>query len=111
MTKADIIGVLKGLDDESQRRWMFNFGYQLTVWARDCYANDSGAGDTKALMGFNEIQHRVYGRIASLKRQEQWTEESYITGIVESAQFYGIEGQVGAALKKSINEFRTVKDV
>ena len=106
MTKADIIGVLKALDEDSQRRWMFDFGYELTVWARDCYGSGPDTGDAKALMGFNEIQHRVYGRIASLERQEQWTEESYITNVLEFAQFHGIEGQVGAALKKITNKFR-----
>jgi hypothetical protein len=108
MTNADLIDSLTSLDVAQQRRWMFSFGYELTVWARDCYGDDQLEADTKALMGFNEIQHRVYGRIASLDHSEEWTEKSYIEGVMQMAKAYGIEGRVSAALKKTTEISREV---
>jgi hypothetical protein len=101
MTETDLINSLASLDSAKQRSWMFNFGYELTVWARDCYGSEQHEADAKALMGFNEIQHRVYGRIAALGRSEEWTERSYIEGVMQMARAYGIEGRVSAALEKT----------
>jgi|ERR1700722_17881065 hypothetical protein len=101
MTEVDLINSLASLDSTEQKSWMFNFGYELTVWARDCYGGEQREVDAKALMGFNEIQHRVYGRIAALVRSDEWTEQSYIEGVMQMARAYGIEGQVSAVLKKT----------
>jgi hypothetical protein len=105
MTEVDLINSLTSLDSTQQRSWMFSFGYELTVWARDCYGSNQSEANAKALMGFNEIQHRVYGRIAALGRSEEWTEKSYIEGVMQMARIYGIEGRVGAALKKTTETF------
>jgi hypothetical protein len=85
LTKVEVIDDLKALNGSQQQEWMFRLGYELTIYARECYVTGELAGDSKRLMGFNEIQHRIYGRIAALSRSEEWTEESFIEGARETA--------------------------
>lgn len=104
MTKTELFERLNILPSEQQIQWMLRLGGNLTVAARGFYSSDPETGDINRLMGFNEIQHRLFGRIHALTRGDEWTLESYLDGIIGSSEFYGISGDVGWALKKSLPE-------
>ena len=53
-------------------------------------------------MGFNELQHQVYGRIRHLHRDQEWTLDSFVDGLLHKAEFYGISGDLGWAIKSAI---------
>ena len=86
---------------------MINLGYQLTVYARGAYPLDQAQGDTRQLLGFNELQHRIYGRIRNLRRSEVWTLDSFLEGLAQKAAHYGIEHEFEAAIKVSLAFSRT----
>ena len=81
--------------------WMTNLGYQLTVYARGAYPFDENPGNLNHLIGFNELQHQIYGRIRHLRRGEEWTTETFLKGLSQRAEHYGITRDLHAALKAS----------
>jgi hypothetical protein len=93
---------LRPLDREQEVQWMLVLGAQLTVCARCSYPLEETPGNITMLIGFNEMQHRVYGRIRQLHRGEEWTLESFLEGLLQQARYYQIEGDFGAALKASM---------
>jgi hypothetical protein len=104
MTKTELFEGLKTLQAEQQIQWMLRLGGYLTISARGFYSSNSQPGNISRLMGFNEIQHRVYGRIRDLNGGNEWTLDSFLDGIIETSNFYEINGDVGWALKKALPE-------
>lgn len=80
---------------------MIDLGYQLTVFARGSYPIDQETGSMNQLMGFNELQHQVYGRIRAIRRGDSWTLESFVQGLLEKAEHYGISRDLRIALAAS----------
>lgn len=99
MTRVEAIAALEKMNSEQQIRWMVSLGMWLTVSARGAYPFDSQPGSISHLMAFNEMQHQVYGRIRHLNHSEEWTAESFVDGLLKKAQFYGLEGDLGWAVK------------
>jgi hypothetical protein len=102
MTKWDVMEALQGLRADQELQWMIALGANLTVSARDYYPVDTLAGSLSHLMGFNELQHQVYGRIRKFGRDEDWTLDRFLDGLLESAEFYGISGNLGWAIQSAI---------
>lgn len=102
MTRNDVLNSLRNLATDKQLHWMFDFGYQLTVAARGAYTVGELDGDAARLMGFNELQHQVYGRSRQLCRGEEWTLESFVDSLIEKAKIYKIEGELGSAIQASL---------
>ena len=102
MTRQEVFDSVSSLTAEEQLQWMFDFGYQLTVSARGAYAVHESGGDVLRLMGFNELQHQVYGRSLQLRRGEEWTLESFLDALIGKAKFYKIEGDLGWAIQVSL---------
>jgi hypothetical protein len=98
-SKKEILAVLEKLDPEQQITWMLDLGAELTVAARVAYRPDIGQDSVEQLQGFNEMQHRVYGRIRHLRDRQEWTLESFLDGLLEKATFYGILGDFGWAFR------------
>lgn len=67
---------LRVMKSEKEIPWMIDLGYQLTVYARGAYPLDHQIGNLNHLLGFNELQHQIYGRVRHLRRGEEWTLES-----------------------------------
>jgi len=80
---------------------MIDLGDQLTVYARGVYPVGEESGNLSQMLGFNELQHQVYGRIRALSRGERWAAESFIQSLSQKAQHYLIAQDLGAALKAS----------
>ena len=97
----EAIDVFRGLDVQAQIEWMIDLGYQLTVYARGAYPVGVEPGSLNQLLGFNEFQHQTYGRIRTLRRGDAWTLESFLAGLSERAEHYGIAHNLKAALKAS----------
>ncbi len=101
MTKHDVMDVLQGRRLDQELQWMVALGANLTVSARGYYPVDTQLDSLSHLMGFNELQHQVYGRIRKFGRDEDWTLDSFLDGLLEKAEFYGISG---VALHKRRNQ-------
>ncbi len=55
-------------------------------------------------MGFNELQHQIYGRLRAFEVQHEWTTESFVNGLVEKAHVYKIDGGLGWAIRYSLDQ-------
>lgn len=97
----EILDAVRKLDWQAQIEWMMDLGYQLTVYARGAYPLDHAPGNLNQLLGFNELQHQIYGRIRTLRRCDAWTIESFFQGLSGKAAHYGIASDLEAALKRS----------
>ena len=92
-----------GLSPEEETAWTIDLGYRLTVYARGNYPLDSQPGNINQLVGFNELQHRIYGRIRHLRdgAKWEWTLSNFVRGLYESAEHYRIEWDLNAAMRAS----------
>jgi hypothetical protein len=81
------------------------------VYARGAYPVGDGSGNLNQLLGFNELQHQIYGRIRTLRRGEIWTIESFIQSLSEKAECYGILRDLKAAFNASRNSVPTSERV
>jgi hypothetical protein len=106
MNRQEVLDSVRGLATEQELQWMFDLGAQLTISARGAYAVHESGGDVLHLMGFNELQHQVYGRSRQLRRGEEWTLESFLDGLIEKATVYKIEGDLGWAIQVSLRNIR-----
>ena len=102
MTKAEIVNTIKRLTIDEQIRWMEALGGELTVAARNFYEVGTENAAGKPLRGFNEIQHRIYGRIRDLRDGHDWTLESFVVMLREYSKIYAIERDVLWAIKASM---------
>lgn len=102
MTRQDVLNRLSKLTTDKQIQWMFDFGSELTVSARGVYTVGELDGDAARLMGFNELQHQIYGRTRHLHRGEEWTPESFLDTLMEKAKVYKIEGDLRMAIQSSL---------
>ena len=53
-------------------------------------------------MGFNELQHQVSARIRKFGYDDDWTLEAFLDGLLHKAEFPGISGNLGCAIKSAI---------
>jgi hypothetical protein len=97
----ELESALQKLGVQNQIEWMIDLGYQLTVYARGAYPVGDESGNLNQLLGFNELQHQIYGRIRTLRRGDIWTIGSFIQGLSEKAQYYGILRDLKAAFNAS----------
>jgi hypothetical protein len=102
MTRQEVLDSLSNLPTDGQTQWMFDLGYQLTISARSADKVGELDGDAVGLMGFNELQHQVYGRARQLRRGEEWTLESFLDTLIRKAKVYKIEGDLGSAINASL---------
>jgi hypothetical protein len=102
VTEKEVIEAVKALDTDRQVLWMLGLGSSLTIAARNCYARDPDVGRIDGLMGFNEIQHRLFGRIREITAGNEWTIDSFVRGLIETASTYRISGEVAWAVKQSL---------
>jgi hypothetical protein len=102
MTKQEVLDILRPLGANREMEWMIDLGAALTVSARGGYAAQDQAESANQLIGFNELQHQIYGRIRQLRCDEIWTLDSFLDGLMQRARHYKIEGDFGWALKTSI---------
>jgi hypothetical protein len=106
MTKQDVLDALRDTTADQELQWMIDLGAALTVSARGSYPTDGQSGNIACLVGFNELQHQVYGRIRQIRRGEEWTLESFLDGLLQKAQHSRISGEVGWALKTAISTIK-----
>jgi hypothetical protein len=106
MTRQEVLDSVRELAPEQEQQWMFGLGAQLTISARGAYAVQETSGDVLRLMGFNELQHQIYGRLRELRRDGTWTLESFLDGLIEKAALYRIGGDLGWAFQVSLRNIR-----
>ena len=82
---------------------MFDLGAQLTISARGAYALEEASRNFAQLMGFNGLQHKIYGRLREIRSGGSWTSESFLDGLIEKETHHGISGDLGWAVKVSLS--------
>jgi hypothetical protein len=97
-----VIDALEGRSPDQELQWMVAIGANLTVSARGYYPVEKQLGSFSHLIGFNELQHQLYGRIRMFGRDDCWTLDSFLDGLLNKANFYGISGDLGWAIKSAI---------
>jgi hypothetical protein len=109
MNTVEILEKLKSLNTEQQVQWMIALGANLTVAARTVYPSSMWNGDTanspgdiNKLIAFNEIQHRVYGRMRAIRNGEEWTTEDFLNDFIRSASFNEIGDVFAWAVASSL---------
>ena len=103
LTKDELILEVGKLNSDQQIAWMLTLGELLTISARSSYKTDGEAGQIEGVMGHNEIQHRLFARIRDLRAGKEWTIESFVGMILQMANTYGVAGDVGWAIQKSVS--------
>ena len=106
MTKQDVMDALHERQPDRELQWMIDLGANLTVSARGYYPAEKQFGSLSHLMGFNELQHQVYGRIRQFRSDKEWTLDSFLDGLMHKAEFYGISGDLGWSLKSAISAMK-----
>jgi hypothetical protein len=106
MTKQEVLGAVQALTPEQETQWMINLGAALTISARGYYLTETEPGSIPQLVGLNEMQHQVYGRIRQLRSGGDWTLDSFLDGLLQKAQHYEISGDLGWALKSSVSALK-----
>jgi hypothetical protein len=95
MTRQDVLDRLRGVTPDEELQWMLALGSALTVSARGYYPVGDQPGNIPLLIGFNELQHQVFGRIRQSRRGEEWPLESFVDGLLQRAQHYQIAAHLG----------------
>jgi hypothetical protein len=102
MTKDELLTSLKPMTKDEEIQWMLALGSALTISARDAYVPGELNADPVQLMGFNELQHQIDGRLHAVETNSEWTTESFIEGLLEKGQMYKTSGGLGWAIKRSL---------
>jgi hypothetical protein len=103
MTKQDVLEFLRPLDQMALHKWLADLGLDLTIGARSGYPIGDTPGKITHLIGFNEIQHQVYGKVRCLQSGDDWPLEEFLDNLFEKAAYYKIENDFGWALKHSLH--------
>ena len=102
MTEEEVVEAVRPLNTDQQVRWMLGLGTSLTIAAHSCYVLELNPGRIDGLMGFNEIQHRLFGRIREIAAGNDWAIESFVKGLIEAGSTYRIADEVGWAVQQSL---------
>ena len=103
MTMQDALELLNSLDEAALLFWLADLGLYLTISARSGYPLGDTSGNIAHLIGCNEIQHQVYGKVRCVQRGHDWPLGEFLDTLLQKAAFYHIEGDFGWALKRSLN--------
>ena len=102
MTKSEVLEMLLQKSKSEHSDWLLELGAELTISARTAYPIGSAPGDLKRLVGFNEMQHRIYGYHRHAGVGDERPISQLIETLLWTAAQYGIEGNFGWALKRSL---------
>ena len=102
MTKNEVLEVLLKKSKSEHSDWLLELGAELTISARTAYPVGSAPGDLKRLVGSNEMQHRIYGYHRHALVGDEWPISQLIETLLGTAAQYGIEGDFGSAVKRSL---------
>jgi hypothetical protein len=102
MDRPTILEHLRKQDANERRTWVRMLGYFFTVAARSGYPIGQAEGSLRHLMGFNELQHQLYGYANHLEAQTDWGIEAFVDSIYGKAAQYGVENDFRVALNMSL---------
>jgi len=92
-----------GTAPQEQIAWLILLGGERTIAARNFYEVGTDHAEGTPLRGFNEIQHRVYGRITTLQNGDEWTTESFWKMLRDMSRHFHIEAEVKWAIRRSLS--------
>jgi hypothetical protein len=100
------VDVIAEIGSYAEYTMLADLGANLTISARGYYTAEKQIGSLPHLTGFNELQHQVYARIRHFRCSEEWTLESFLDGLMHKAEFYGISGDLGWAVKSATSAIK-----
>jgi hypothetical protein len=101
MNKQQVMDAMHHKDASEQFDTVLHLGAALTVAARAAYpASDA---NIEHLVGFNEMQHRVYGWLRHPQTEDKYPVEHLFETLFATATQYGIDGDLGWAVKTSMH--------
>jgi hypothetical protein len=104
MDRQAILERLQKQGANERRAWVRTLGYFFTISARSGYPIDPAEGNLRHLMGFNELQHQLYGYANHFEAQTDWGIETFIDSIYGTATRYGVENDFRVALNMSLRD-------
>ncbi len=94
--------MLKSLDQSALLRWLADLGLYLTICARSNYPVGDTPGNISPLIGCNELQHQIYGKIRRLQRGDDWPLEEFLETLIQKASHYSEDGDFGWAINRTL---------
>jgi hypothetical protein len=102
MTMKEVLDAVLPLNREQRVEWLIDLGWAMTVSARAGYPLANQAEPIPHLMAFNKLQHQLFNYLTHSRTKDDWTIEDFIRGLCEKAIASGVNGDVGWALKSSL---------
>jgi hypothetical protein len=102
MAKQEALEQLKKFDQPALLKWLADFGLYLTICARTGYPVGDAPGNISPLIGMNELQHQVYGKVRCLQRGDEWPLEEFLDTLFQKAAHYKVDGDFGWALTRTL---------
>jgi len=102
MNRIEVLERLREQSREEHIAWVQRLGQYLTIAARSDYAIEKAGGDIFHLMGFNEIQHRVYGYSSHCAADTDWGVDAFVDSLHDKARAYGVEDGLRWSLGRSL---------
>jgi hypothetical protein len=105
MNEKSIAEIVASIDPDPQEQlaWTISLGAELTIAARNFYEVGTDRAERSPLRGFNEIQHRIYGRIGVLRDGNAWTTDSFLQMMRDTSRHYNVEADVRSAIRRSVS--------
>lgn len=96
---------LQQLDIHGQHQWLIRLGSNFTISARAAYPVGENPAKPEHLIGFNELQHQLYGYLLDAKGN--WSLEGFLDALFGEAKRFRIEDDFSWALKNSLSAIVT----
>jgi len=104
LTIQEVLDVVVPLSREQRVVWLIDLGWAMTVSARGGYPLAGQAEPVPHMMAFNELQHQLFNYLIHSREKDDWTIEDFIQGLCEKATASGVKGDLGWALKSSLEK-------
>ena len=101
MNKQQLMDAIRGKNGLEQRDTVLKLGAALTVAARGAYPATNA--NIEHLVGFNEMQHRVYGWLRPSQVGQEYPVEQLFEGLFATATEYELDGDLGWAVRASLH--------
>jgi len=100
MNREQALDAIRQKNGPEQFDCVLHLGAALTIAARDAYPQLHA--NIEHLVGFNEMQHRIFGWLQHQQGANNYPIEEMLNGLFTMAAHYGIEGALGWAVTKSL---------
>jgi len=101
MNRQQVMDAIRHKSRSEQFNSVLHLGAELTVCARAAYPVCDA--NIEHLVGFNEMQHRIYGWLRHPQGGDEYPVEQLFEGLLAAATHYGIAGDLSWAIRTSLH--------